>query len=173
MKLQTSSRFEVLGADVNVDRSQHEVSLERDPAKNQEETETWCTKVTKKRSSRCKDTQLAQSMHLQFQESGHGQEMVNALDEGWMRVSNIMNSGACECEARPTTCPHIPFAESSASRAGQKHRTAAAMHFGRESGVYVLNTWKKDERQEEWILLGRRCDLMSLTSGKSNVETGV
>ena len=83
MQLQTSSGFEVLAADVNVDRSQHEVSLERDPAKNQEETETWCTKVTKKRSSRCKDTQLTQTIHLQFQESGHGEEMVNGLGEGW------------------------------------------------------------------------------------------
>ena len=87
MKLQTS-RFEVLAADVNVHRSQDEVSLERDPAKNQEETETWCTKVTKRRSSRCKDTQLTQTMHLQFQESGRGEEMLNILDEGWMRVSS-------------------------------------------------------------------------------------
>ena len=82
MKLQTSDRFEVLGADVIVDRNHQEVSLERDSAKNQEETEAWCTKVTKKRSSRCKDTQLTQTMHLQFLESGHGEEIVNVLDEG-------------------------------------------------------------------------------------------
>ena len=82
MKLQLSNRIEVLAADVNMDRSQHEVSLARDPAKNQEETETWCTKVTKKRSSRFRDTQLTQTMHLQFLENGHGEEMVNGLDEG-------------------------------------------------------------------------------------------
>ena len=57
MKLQASNRFEVLVADVNMDSSQHEVTLEEDPAKNQEETETWCTKVTEKRSSRFRDTQ--------------------------------------------------------------------------------------------------------------------
>ena len=77
MKLQTSNRFEVLGADVNVDRSQHEVSLESDPAKNQDETESWCTKVTKQRSSRFKDTQLTHTMRLQFPKNGHGEEMVN------------------------------------------------------------------------------------------------
>ena len=89
MKLQTSNRFEVLGAGVKRDRSQHEVGLERDPAKNLEETETWCPKVTKKRSSRFKDTQLTQTMHLQFLEN-------DGLDEGWMRLSSIMDSGAAE-----------------------------------------------------------------------------
>ena len=72
------------------------MSLARDPAKNQEETETWCTKVTKKRSSRFRDTQLTQTMHLQFLENGHGEEMVNGLDEGWMRVSSIMDPGGAE-----------------------------------------------------------------------------
>ena len=123
MKLQTSNRFEVLGADVNMDRSQHEVSLERNPAKNQEETETWCTKVTRKHSSRCKNTQLTQTMHLQFLEHGHGEEMVHGLDEGWMRVSSIMDSGAAGSVAPPTTCLHIPLAESLGSRAGQEYRT--------------------------------------------------
>ena len=106
MKVQTSNRFEVLGADVKMDRGQHEVSLGRGPAKNQEETETWCTKVTKKRSSKFRDTQLTQTMHLQFLENGHGEEMVNGLDEGWMRDSSIMDSGAAESVAAPTTCPH-------------------------------------------------------------------
>ena len=112
MKLQASSRFEVLAADVIMDRSQHEVSVERDQAKNQEETETWCTKVTKKRSSRFRDTQLTQTMHLQFLENGHGEVMVNGLDEGWMRVSSIMDPGAAESIAPPTTCLQIPLNES-------------------------------------------------------------
>ena len=34
MKLQAPKRFEVLGADVKMDRSQHEVSLERDALHN-------------------------------------------------------------------------------------------------------------------------------------------
>ena len=101
----TSDGFEVLGENVILDRSQHEERLERDSAKNQEETQTWCTKVTKKRSVRFKDTQLTQTMHLQFLQSGHGEEMVNGLDEGWTRVSSIMDSGAAESVALPTTCP--------------------------------------------------------------------
>ena len=61
-----------------------------------------------------------------------------------------------------------------------------ALHFGREAGVYVLNTWVKWEwsvcaehvgrkvsPQEEWILPGGQCDLTSLTSRKSNAGTGV
>ena len=47
-KLQRSSWFVVLGADVIVDRDHHELSLKRGSAKDQEETEIWCTKVTKK-----------------------------------------------------------------------------------------------------------------------------
>ena len=96
----------------------------RDPAKNQGETETWCTKIIKKRSSRFKDTQLTQTTHLQFQESGHGEEMVHGLDEGWMRVSSIVDSGAAESVAPHTTCPVIPLIESLRSRASQECRTA-------------------------------------------------
>ena len=149
-----------------------------------------------------------QTMHLQFQESGHGEEMLNILDEGWMCVFRaIMNSGATESVAPPTMCPHIPLAEFSGSRPGEEYRTAggerlknegqrhmqawtdegrtvgmtyqvaevtnplnsgtkmcdaenvvaftaegstmknlwtgASMHFGGESGVYVLNNWEK------------------------------
>ena len=29
-------------------------------------------------------------MHLQFLENGHGEEMVNGLDEIWMRVLSII-----------------------------------------------------------------------------------
>ena len=92
-QLQTSNRFEVLGADMIVNRNHQEGSLERDPDKNQDETETGCTRVTKKCSSRLSDTQLTQTMQLQFLESGIGEEIVNGLGEGWMRVSRIMDSG--------------------------------------------------------------------------------
>ena len=60
MELQTSNRFEVLRSDVEMHRSQNEVSHGRDPAKKQDETETWCTRVTKRRSLRFRDTQLIQ-----------------------------------------------------------------------------------------------------------------
>ena len=120
MKLQTSNRFEVLGADVNMNRSQHEVIFGRDPAKTQEETETWCSKVTKKRSSRIKDTQITQTVRLQFQVNGHGEQMVNGLDEGWMRVSSIMDSGVLRAQHLPQLARHIPLAESLGSRPGQE-----------------------------------------------------
>ena len=107
MKVQTSNRFEVLGADVSMDRRQHEVSLERDSAKSQEETESRYSKVTEKRPSTFSNTQLTQTMHLQFHENRHLEEMVNGLHEGWMRVSSIMDSGAAESVAPPFTCPHI------------------------------------------------------------------
>ena len=61
-------------------------------------------------------------MHLQFLENGHGEEMVNGLDEGLMRVSSIMDSESAESVAPPTTCPHIPLTESPDS--GQEYRTA-------------------------------------------------
>ena len=140
MKLQTSNRFEALGADVIVERNQHEVSFERDPAKNQEQTEIWRTKVTKKRSSRCKNPQPTKTMHLQFLESGRREEMVNGLDEGWMRVSSIMHSGAAESVAPPTTCPHIPLPESPGSRAGQECRTAGGERL-RNKGQRHIQAW--------------------------------
>ena len=177
-------------------------------------------------------------MHLQFLESGHGEEMVNGLDEGWMRVSSILHSGAAESVAPPTTCPHMPLAESPCSRAGQGYRTAAgerlrnkgqrhiqawtdegcpvgmtyqvadvtrpltsvskmcaagnvvtftaegstiknlwtgaSMHFGRGSGVYVFeHLGEKGNARRNAFLPGRHCDLLSLTSRKSKVGTGV
>ena len=51
-------------------------------------------------------------MHLQFLENRHGEVMVNGLDEGWMRVSSIMDPGAAESIAPPTTCLQIPLNES-------------------------------------------------------------
>ena len=63
--------------------------------------------------------------------------MVNALDEGWMRVSSIVDSGAGECVARATTYPHIPFAESPWLTSGPEHREEAAMHFGRKLNTQV------------------------------------
>ena len=63
-------------------------------------------------------------MHLQFLENGHGEEMVNGLDEGLMRVSSIMDSESAESVAPPTTCPHIPLTESPGSRELQEYRTA-------------------------------------------------
>ena len=54
-----------------------------------------------------KDIQFTQTMHLQFLESGLGDEMVNGLDEGWMRVSSIMDSGAAESERIPQSARTI------------------------------------------------------------------
>ena len=138
--MHTSNRFEVLGADVNMGRSQHEVRLERDSAKSQEETESWCTKVTKKRASRFKDTQFTQTMHLQFLKSGRGEEMVSSVDEGWMRVSSIMDFGAAESVAPPTTCPHVPLTESVGSRVGQDYRTAGGERL-RNKGQRHIQVW--------------------------------
>ena len=42
-----------------------------------EETQTWCTRVTKQRSLRFRDTQLMQTVHLQNQENRPGEEMVS------------------------------------------------------------------------------------------------
>ena len=74
MELQTSNRFEVLGANVEMHRSQKEVSHGRDPAKKQD---AWCTRVTKQRSLRFRDTQLMQTVHLQFPRNRDGEEMVS------------------------------------------------------------------------------------------------
>ena len=165
IKLKMSHRFEVLGADVMVDRNQHEVSLERDSAKNQDETEAWCTNVTKKRSSRCKDAQLTHTMRLQFLESGHAEEMVNGLDEGWMRVSSIMDSGAVESVAPPTTCPHIPLAESPGSPAGQEYRTAGGERL-RNKGQRHLQAWT-----DEGCPVGMTHQVADVTKPLSSVST--
>ena len=153
VKWQTSNRFEVLGADVKMDRGQHEVSLGRDPAKNQEKTVTWCTKVTKKRSSRFRDTQLTQTMHLQFLGNRHGEEMVNGLDEGWMRDSSIMDSGAAESVAPHTTCPHIPLTESPGSRAGQEYRTVGGERLENEGQAWT----------DEGCPVGMTCQVADVT----------
>ena len=100
MKLQMSYRFEVFGAYVQRDRSQHEVSLGRDSVKNPEETESWCTTVTKKRASRFSDTQRTQTMHLQFLESEHGEEMADGCDK---RVDACLEHyGLWSCSERDT-----------------------------------------------------------------------
>ena len=56
--------------------------------------------------------------HHHLLENGHGEEMVNGLDAGWMRVSSILDSGPAESEAPPTTCEPVPLNEASGSRAG-------------------------------------------------------
>ena len=91
-------------------------------------------------SSRFRDTQLTQTMHLQFLENGHGEEMVNGLDEGWMRVSSIMDSEAAESVAPPTTCLHIPLTESHGSRASQEYRTAGGERL-RKKGQRYTQAW--------------------------------
>ena len=79
-------------------------------------------------------------MHFQSLENGHGEEMVNGLDEGWMRVSSIMDPGGAESEAPPTTCLHIPLTESHGSRAGQEYRTAGGERL-RNKGQRHTQAW--------------------------------
>ena len=134
--LRTSHQFKGVGEDVKADRS-HEVR-------------------TRKRFSQApggdrgllhRDKEalfeirghLTQTMHLQFLD-GHGEEMVNGLDEGWMRVSSIMDSGAAESVSPPTICPHIPLTEAPGSRTGQECRTAGGERL-RNSGQRHIQAW--------------------------------
>ena len=55
---------------------------------------------------------------IQVLESGHGEYTVNGLDEGWMRVSCIMDSAVSESVALPTSCPHNQLVGSLGPRAG-------------------------------------------------------
>ena len=51
-----------------------------------------------------------------------------------------MNSGAIDSVAPPTTCPHIPLADSSGSRAGQEYRTAGGERLKNE-GQRHMQAW--------------------------------
>ena len=66
--------------------------------------------------------------------------MVNGLDEGWMRDSSIMDSGAAESVAPPTTCPHIPLTESPGSRTGQECRTAGGERLRNQGQILADDT---------------------------------
>ena len=59
--------------------------------------------------------------------------------KAWMRVSSIMDSGAAESVAPPTTCPHLPVTESLGSRAGQEHRTAGGERLNK--GQRHIHPW--------------------------------
>ena len=69
--------------------------------------------------------------------------MVNGLDEGWVRVSSIEDSGFAERVAPHTTCPHIPLTVSLGSRAGQEYRTAGGERL-RNKGQRHIQAWTDD-----------------------------
>ena len=103
-------------------------------------------------------------MHLQFQESGHGEEMANGLDEGWLRFSSIMNSGATEGVAPLTTCPHIPLAESSGSREGQEYRTVGGERL-RNEGQRHIQAWT-----DEGSPVGMTCQVAGVANQLNSVS---
>ena len=49
----------------------------------------------------------------------------NPDTDGWVRVKGVMDSGASECVAPPTMCPHYPIVPSVGSEAGQKYMCAS------------------------------------------------
>ena len=68
---------------------------------------------------------------------------MNGLEEGWMRFANIMDSGAAESVAPPSTCPHFPLMESPGSRAGQEYRTAGGERL-KNKGQRQVQAWTEE-----------------------------
>ena len=155
MRFETPNRFNILGIE-----SEHEESLLTPKAKNElatikeqneNKTEMYVCTLNKTRSSRWARTHLPGSqgtkkeknMELQFLENGVEEEMVNGLEEGWMRFASIMDSGAAESVAPPSTCPHFPLVESPGSRAGQEYRTAGGERL-KNKGQRQVQAWTEE-----------------------------
>ena len=136
IRFETQKRFNILGVESEVEESLLTPKAKNELAtieeQNENKTVMYVRTLNKTRSSRwarthllgSKGTKKEKNTELQFLENGVEEEMVNGLEEGWMRFASIMDSGAAESVAPPSTCPHFPLMEFPGSRAGQEHRTA-------------------------------------------------
>ena len=105
-----------------------------------------------------------ETMHLQFLESGLGDERANGLDEGWVRVSSIMDSGLAESVAPHTTYPHSPLTESLGSRAGQEYRTAGGERLRNQGERHIQAC------TDEWCLVGMTYPVADVTKPLKSVS---
>ena len=80
--------------------------------------------------------------------------MVNGLDEGWVRVSSIMDSGAAAESVAP---PHNVPAQSLGSRAGQEYRTAGGERLRNKSERH-FQAWR-----DEWCPVGMTYQVANVT----------
>ena len=152
IRFETPNRFNILGVESEVEETPTaENELATIEEQNENKTEMYVCTLNKARSSRLarahllgsKGTKKEKNTELQFLENGVVEEMVNGLEEGWMRSASIVDSGAAESVAPPSTCPHFPLMESPGSRAGQEYRTAGGEPL-KNKGQHQVQAWTEE-----------------------------